>query len=119
MPTELRRLVFSNIELLEAILLHNAVAKQKLPRGALSLSKIEHDPRVSVTLQIVGETTQTIRVSAEWIAAALLRYCMVKHVPVPRLSTKSLQVNGDNLCLVIEMRAASAPFAQVVDDAAE
>ena len=48
-----------------------------------------------------GEVTQR-RYSLAMIAAAIVNYCLTMRVPIPRKSTKSIQVLADSVALVLE-----------------
>jgi len=48
-----------------------------------------------------GEVTER-RYSLAMIAAAIVNYCLTMRVPIPRKSTKSIQVLADSVALVLE-----------------
>jgi hypothetical protein len=48
-----------------------------------------------------GEVTER-RYSLPMIAAAIVNYCLTVRVPIPRKSTKSIQVLADSVALVLE-----------------
>ena len=98
MPSEFRQVLFSNNELLEALYEFNQVTQTKLPLGMiLSCTPVVED-KVAVRLHLMDQAsseTQVAPLSSELVAAALLRYCIRHHIPIPRNAAKSVQVHGD------------------------
>ena len=105
MPTELRRLVFSKQELVEAIDSHNRNAAEKLPPGSVASCEVrKEEDNISAAIEITDQQsgeTQQVELNAAYLGAALLRFCIDKKIPLPRQSAKSLQVVGDNIALNI------------------
>ena len=56
---------------------------------------------LSVHRQDSGEVTER-RYSLPMLAAAIVNYCLTMRVPIPRNSTKSIQVLADGVALVLE-----------------
>lgn len=103
MPTELRKLVFSKQELEAAIIAHNRSAAEKLPSGPVTKCEVQKpDDVIKVALEVTDQRTgetHKIDLNSAYLAAALLRFCIEKKIPLPRDSSKSLQVVGDSLAL--------------------
>lgn len=106
MPSETRKIVFSNNELITAINRHNQVSKNKLPKGMITTCKPLSQPGVAVRLEMLdqesGEST-TVDLSPEVIGAALVRYCIAHKIPIPRHATKSVTAEGDDIALTLQV----------------
>ncbi len=110
MPTELRRLVFSNSQLRAALDNYRRVSTGDIPRGRIVAVGLKHnrpDPKVMIAFrdEAKGED-RSVDIEPKTVAAALLVYCMEFDVPVPRSARKKLTMMGDNLCLEIILREA-------------
>ena len=116
MPTEMRKLVFSNDELKEAIILYNQIASEKLPAGDFLSCEIENGDEIKVVIRI-SETktgaTQRIVLTSAFIGACLVNFCRQKRIPLPRDATKALQVIGDNIALNVNKQMAERRLFQV------
>jgi hypothetical protein len=109
-----RRLLFSNEELVAAISEHNQRSGKKLPTGAVVACKPLGRPELMVRMDIFEQRsgeTRTIDLTPEVVGAALLRYCMSHRIPIPKNAEKSVQVQGDDIVLNIEIKADSQDIA--------
>lgn len=112
MPTELRRLVFSNSQLRAALDNYKRVAPEIAPRGRIVSVSLMHDrpdPKVSVSYRddsAGSDGDAALELEPKSVAAALVLYCMEFDVPVPRNARKKLTMMGDNICLEIVLRDA-------------
>ena len=117
MPTEIRRLVFSNDELVEALRAYSESSNEKIPEGKVRTCTVVDDRKTAVTLEIENRFTQEVyqvNLRHEFVGAALLGFCFDSGIPVPRDSEKSLQVSGDNIALTIVRKAGSRPLVEIV-----
>lgn len=107
MPTEFRRVVFPNHELLQALAEYETPEAKSMPPGDIIAVAILETPVDTVEVTLL-DTTQNATFRAQFtashIAAALIGYCIAHGVPVPRNSRKSLRLMGDNLALDIVVR---------------
>lgn len=113
MPTELRKIIFSHRELIEAFeqrphnLPENTEAVPPCAvRGVHVFQKFGGG--VKVLLDIVDETEgrqKRFNLNAEFISEVLLHYCSTLNIPVARGADKYLEVIGDNLALSQKIRA--------------
>jgi len=119
-PTELRRIVFTNDELRQALDAHIIYQQsKKLPMGLITSAKLSPD-QTKVVLGMYDPRTETkhlLEVSAGHAAAALLRYCFAHRVPLPKDATKSLIVSGDNIALDIRREAGGQAAIVSIDQA--
>ena len=102
MPTEFRRIVFNNLELHEALRGHPD-PKAQLPGGRLLTIRFEDEGRNQLAIEfhdpLRGQPPETVTLATPFVAAALLRYCIAKRIPVQRSAQKSLSISGDNIAL--------------------
>ncbi len=83
----------------------------KLPQGMiLSCTPVVED-KVAVRLHVMDQAsgeTQVAPLSSELVAAALLRYCIKHHIPIPRNAAKSIQIHGDQISLDVRIKGRAA-----------
>ena len=113
MPTELRKIIFSQRELLEAFeqrpdnLPGNSEA---VPPGAVRgvhvFQKFGGGVKVLLDIEDAKEgRLKRFNLNAEFISEILLHYCAGLNIPVARSAEKYLEVIGDNLALSQKIRA--------------
>ncbi|MBC8239292.1 MAG: hypothetical protein ISR50_05465 [Alphaproteobacteria bacterium] len=113
MPTELRKIIFSHRELIEAFDLrpHNLPGNTELvPLGAVHGVHVfqKYGGGVKVLLDIEDAKEGRLKrfnLNAEFISEVLLHYCSSLNIPVARGADKYLEVIGDNLALSQKIRA--------------
>jgi hypothetical protein len=100
MPTELRRIVFTNSELHEALDANLAHGTAKFPSASLDSVRFvdDRENEIVVTTSVGGDTVETVLGTAR-VAAALIKFCMATGVRLPRAAKKSISLSGDNLAL--------------------
>jgi hypothetical protein len=105
-PSEYRQVLFSNNEVIEALYEHNRVAVSKLPKGIIvsctPVAEVDVAVRLELADQESGET-HVASLSPELVCAALLRYCMKLHIPMPKSAAKSIQIHGDDVALIVRI----------------
>ena len=104
MPTEFRRIVFSNAELRQALDASRDPARVPVPEGQLQSVKFVDETREKVIVSVLVVDCEADRVEkrslpASFVAAALIKHCMAVRVPLPRGAQKSLAMSGDNIAL--------------------
>jgi hypothetical protein len=108
MPTEFRRIVFSNAEFQEAIVTYPGEGKTALGTGSVRSVRFADEKRERLVVGMhdaLNADPQERTLATPFVAAALLRYCITKHIPIQRSAQKSLTVSGDNIAL--DLRSAS------------
>ncbi len=116
MPTEFRRLVFRDDELLAALGHELRQTGGKFPSGRIVRHEVMRGPELTVRLEIEvegagepcrvdGGTSISVTLEPAFIAAALIRFCIREGIPMARRAEKSLQVVGDNLALNLSLDA--------------
>lgn len=108
MTTETRRITFSSQELIQAITRHRRDEKQPLPESRIRGSKVEAGegpiPRITLILDPAGgdgATTMDFRPTE--VAVALIKFCRLKRIPLPKQAQKSLGVDQGQISLVLRL----------------
>ena len=127
MPSEMRRLVFSNHEVSRAITEHHMIAGRKMPSGTVMSCDTMSERGVVVRLKLIehgSDELLTYELSTEEVAACLLRFCKSRRIPLPKDAVKTIQVRGDSVTLNIFINmyvksGAGAPAQDATQKAAE
>ena len=107
MPAEYRTLVFSQDEIRSALVDHSTRSKRPFPFGEIvhvELGADASDPIELVVRSDLYHEVNKIRLEPEFVAAALIRYCFLQRVPLPRHAIKSLAIEQGLLCLKMRRR---------------
>ena len=115
MPLEHREIKFCNREVISAILELNKEARILKLGNIVGLKVVDSDgvasAVVSHKMSAVGRVEE-LTVSAEILAAALIRQCRVERIPLPRSVRKQLVRAGDGLALHVEIKSPSYETAE-------
>ncbi len=123
MPTELRKIIFSQRDLIEAFEKrpHNLPGNtETVPPGAVRGVHVfqKFGGGVKVLLDIEDEVEGRLKrfnLNAEFISEVLLHYCGKLNIPVARGADKYLEVIGDNLALSQKIRAQEVFAEQAIE----
>ena len=109
MSSETRRITFTHEELIQAMARQRRDEKKPLPesriRGARAApGKDNGEPRVAVVLQtLAGDGQEEIELRPAEVAAALIKFCHLKKIPLPRRASKSIGVDRGYVSLVLQL----------------
>jgi hypothetical protein len=118
MPTELRKIVFSNSELIDAIEGFARHTKKSMPAGKVVGCRVDGKDRITIALSVhhpAEGSKHTVTFDHASIAAALIRFCMEKKIPMPRTAEKSVERSGDGVALTLKI-GGPAPLAQAANE---
>lgn len=118
MATEFRRIVLTNDELMDAIVLYNRAAKQRLPAGQFVSCTVKDGPELIVNLEIYDINTDkryNIDLKAAYIGASIIKWCQGEKIPVPRIADKSVEAVGDNVALHLTINGKSDELFDVAE----
>jgi hypothetical protein len=103
---ELRCLVFSEQEVVSAVVERRRRLREKLPEGSIQRVDYSTENGVSVTIHVVNDNGkgEVLVIQETEAAAALVNFCMSRKIPMPVDSDKYLQVINDGMTLMITMR---------------
>lgn len=117
MPTEARRIIFSNAELRAALDRHLAATGSGLPAGAITQVWAAEAPHDGVKINVrtyERGTVETLEFPPTQVGSALIGHCVANQIPLPRSFAKALVITGDNIAL--EITNASSLLAVTTDD---
>ena len=106
MPSEVRIIVFTAEDVLEAIEGFDATAEKRLFRGKAIDCHVRKHPKVHAILEVEragGEEIDTVDLNSSQLAAALISFCRERRIPLPRNARKELDVIDDQLALRLEV----------------
>lgn len=108
MSTETRRITFSPTELIQAISRHRRDERQPLPESRIRGAKVEPGegpvPRVALLLDPAGgDGAPAIDFRPTEVAVALIKFCRLKRIPLPKRAEKSLGIDHGNISLVLHL----------------
>ncbi len=102
MPTEMRRIVFSNEELLNAINFFNSPSIPKIPEGIITAASFDPVNKNNIALKFTSynrDAERNIVISIADLGAVLISYCLKNKIPMSKKASKSLKIIGDNVSL--------------------
>ncbi|QJE74816.1 hypothetical protein HHL28_07280 [Aerophototrophica crusticola] len=105
---ELRCIVFSDNELLAAILDRRRKLKEPMPEGEITGLNTEMGDGLKVNLELDGGK-RTLALAEHEVQGALLAYCMAKNVPLPVEADKMVYLIRGKVTLMITMNFNKQP----------
>lgn len=102
---ELRCLLFTNNEVVSAIIDRRRRVKEPMPEGTVRNVTYTHDQGVTTVIHIIDDygADKSIKVAESEVAAALVQFCINRKVPLPAKAEKFLQVINGAATLMISM----------------
>ena len=107
MPTERRRIIFSDDEIVSAALAHCRASGIPVPDADVEELSIETDDHCGLLLTFAVDTPDQIdevRIDADSLLAALVSYCRTQSVPLPNAAVKRLDPRDGALSMVFELQ---------------
>lgn len=104
MIVDSRHIMFSPEAIREALKNYRTLFPQKQPPGLLGPIVVRGvDPLVlGVKVQAMGSTVyREIEMDENEVAAMLILFCRTLKVPLPRTASKSIEVEGENIALIV------------------
>jgi hypothetical protein len=102
MPTEVRVLSFSKNELFDALRDYCSNSGRRLPLDGSERLVLTQDSEVRVTLNsLEGESAMNF--TENEVGAALVMFCIRRHIPMAKRAAKSLEVSGETLSFHLRM----------------
>lgn len=108
MSTEVRRITFTSEELIQALIKHRRDEHYSLPESRIRGVKLENGegpvPHVALVLDSAGGgDDDVIDFRATEVAAALIKLCHFKRIPLPKRAEKSLGIDHGKIALVLHL----------------
>jgi hypothetical protein len=103
MSTETRKITFSTEEVIQAVSKHRRDEKQPLPESRIRGMKVEDGvvPKFALQLEDRDDGRTSIELRPAEVAVALIKYCRLKRIPLPKRATKSLDLDHGQVALVL------------------
>ncbi len=106
MPTELRRLNFSEEELQAALVNYALRSNMKMPNASIQSLRIYKKDGISVTLHFTPSdegAARDVEFSEAHLAAAIILFCRVQEIPVPRDARKVLSFDKNTVAMTMQV----------------
>ncbi len=104
MADEVRVILFSSEETLEAISLLNVTASQRLFFGKAVSCTLRSEPNVIAVVEVeIHDGIEPVEIDSTQLAAAMIRYCRRAHIPLPRKAKKELDVLNNQLVMKLTL----------------
>lgn len=110
MPTEIRHIIFTQDEVVRAVVEYHKRTANPLPSGAIVKLEFEREPEVRCALHLdldAGHTRQIFWIENALLAAALIFFCINNRIPLPTRAAKQLQMLNDKVALVVTKQPGS------------
>ncbi len=116
---ELRCILFTDLEVLAAILDRRRKLNEALPDGQVTGLRLEMNQGTRCTLLVNGGK-QSLAIPEAELQASLLAYCMTKKVPLPAEADKSVYLIRGRATLMMTMNFnKSARLVSMVEERAD
>jgi hypothetical protein len=102
MPTEFRRINFNLYEMIDAVAAYDRYADQKLTCGTIVGARVNPkvEAYVSLEVRLYGTSKSIIMdLSADYVGAALVFFCIRSKIPVPRLAERFLASDHESVSI--------------------
>ncbi|MFT5486978.1 MAG: hypothetical protein ACI9JL_001312 [Paracoccaceae bacterium] len=107
MPTERRRIIFSDDEIVSAALSHCRTTGIPVPDAEVEKQTIATDGDCHLLLTFAVSSPDQIdevRLDADSVLSALIEYCRVHAVPLPKAASKRLDPQDGAVSMVFDMQ---------------
>ena len=106
MSSEIRRITFTSEELVQAVGNHRRDEKQPFPGSRVRGSRVTgangSDLKVALVLDpSTGDGSKEIELRQTEVGVALIKFCRLKKIPLPRRASKSLAAENNQIVLVL------------------
>ncbi len=113
MPTEIRRIIYSRDELAAAITNYENGASRALPTGRIVYCRIRNQAELGVEVKMIpngGSDIKTVQLEANLLGSILIDDCARRKIPIPRNASKSLEVIGEAIAIMVSTDLTTAPL---------
>ena len=108
---ELRCIVFTERELIGAVIARRRKRNEELPQGTVESVKFNTGEMIETVMEVkddYGKVTSLV-LSEQEVAAAMIAFCMGRKIPLPVEAEKTLHVIKDAATLIITMNFNKTP----------
>ncbi len=107
MPSELRKLVFSETELRAAMVNFALRNDMRVPAANIDKLDINDEDKLTITLSFTTDdpsSDQNLVFNKEKVTAAIILYCRNNSIPLPRVARKVIAKDGNTLTMMVNLR---------------
>ena len=108
---DLRCIVFTERELIGAVIARRRKRNEELPQGTVESVKFNTGEMIETVMEVkddYGKVTSLV-LSEQEVAAAMIAFCMGRKIPLPVEAEKTLHVIKDAATLIITMNFNKTP----------
>lgn len=117
MPTERRRIIFSDDEIVSAALSHCRTAGIAVPDAKVENQTIatDDDCRLLLTFAVSSpDQIDEVQLDADSVLTALIAYCRVHAIPLPIAATKRLDPLDGAVSMVFDMQRPRSSVTRTI-----
>lgn len=107
MPTERRRIIFSDDEIVSAALFHCRTAGIPVPDAEIETQSVATDGDCGLLMTFAVSSPDQIdevRLDADCLLKALISYCRMQSIPLPKAAMKRLDPQDGAISMVFDMQ---------------
>ena len=107
MPTERRRIIFSDDEVVDAALAHCRATGIPVPDAEVEHRSVADNGDCGLVLQFAvssPDQADEVEVDAAAMLTALVAFCRMQSIPLPRAAAKRLEHHDGAVSMVFEMK---------------
>jgi hypothetical protein len=104
MAAELRHIIFSKQEVIEAVQGYMRRSGERIPHGVVTRITVKTDEQIGILFQVTEDVNDKVHnyyVDQDKLAASLILYCKTNRIPLPYKSEKKLQMFGSNVSMLV------------------
>ena len=104
MAAELRHIIFSKQEVVEAVQSYMRRSGERMPPGVVTRITVKSGEEIGILFQVtedVSDKIHTFYVDGDKLTAALILHCKTNRIPLPYKAQKSLQMVGSNISMLV------------------
>jgi hypothetical protein len=111
MVQEVRRIIFSRTEVVDALMKFAPAVRIDLPPGHITSIKLDEAKGLLVAIEQLGSLSITVhQIGAAKLAVLLMRYCKHRKIPLPKRAAKSIAPGkNEGLALQLTVTINTAP----------
>jgi len=105
-PNELRRILFANNEVMNAINFFKAPGIPRLTDGVITKSSLDPHDQNSILINFKNfnkEEEKLVRISVASMGAILINYCISLKIPLAKKANKEIKIIDDKLALELTL----------------
>ncbi|MDS4071699.1 MAG: hypothetical protein RKL24_00960, partial [Defluviicoccus sp.] len=104
MPRERRQIIFSEMELYEALLAYNRVAEPAAFEGEPFSLLLTREPAITLVTRVYDRREwreEKVKLPTPFILEAMIRFCIANTISLPRRANKRFLVVQNEACLFV------------------